>query len=163
MLPLFLLLSLVVILSGAGVVISRNPIYCALSLVLNMLAVAALYAMLDAHFLAAVQIIVYAGAVMVLVIFVLMLLNIQVEAHQRRPLGLLVAGGMLGAGFLYTVVPLLLQAFSSFPDASHTQDGSVKNVGQVLYTDYVFQFEAASLLIMAAIVGAVMLAKRSYK
>lgn len=163
MLALFVLLAAVIVLSSVGVVVSRNPIYSALSLVLNMLAVAGIYAMLDAHFLAAVQIIVYAGAVMVLVIFVLMLLNIQFEERQRRSTAWLAAGGVLGALFLYTVVPLLDKAFANFPDTGQVVDGSVRNIGRALYTDYVFQFEAASLLIMAAIVGAVMLAKRSYK
>ena len=156
----FLVLALVVVVSAVGVVGFRNPINSALSLVANLLAVAGLFAMLDAHFLATVQIIVYAGAIMVLFLFVIMLLNIKIEAV--RPLGFLMMSFcvVIGAIFIGLLVVLFKEGFGSVSEASVPVEGTVANLGMLLYTEYVFTFEAASLLIIAAIVGAVMLAKR---
>jgi NADH-quinone oxidoreductase subunit J len=160
MLPLFFLLSAVVVLSGLAVVALRNPIHSALSLVVNLLAVAALFAMLDAHFLAVVQVIVYAGAIMVLFLFVIMLLNIKIEAAKRYGTAILMSAGVIGALFIGLLVKLFSAGFAGVADPSQELSGGVREIGQILYTKYVFTFEAASLLIIAAIVGAVMLAKR---
>jgi NADH-quinone oxidoreductase subunit J len=164
----FVIISAVLLASAIGVVGCKNPIYSALCLVVNLVGVAALYAMLEAHFLAAVQIIVYAGAIMVLVVFVIMLLNLKDE--DQRPgglvlLGLVIAGGAVFCGSIIT----LLYVQYSYPDAGGVLGtsqveavvGSAGNIGRLLYSKYVFPFEAASALIMAAIVGAAMLAKRS--
>jgi NADH-quinone oxidoreductase subunit J len=157
---LFFLMSAIIVTSAIGVVALRNPMYSALSLILNLVTVAGIFAQLEAHFLSAVQIIVYAGAIMVLVLFVLMLLNLKVEEQQRPSLYLTMAAVVLGCLFVAMVIPSINDAFKVFPDPAHPVVGTVKNMGEVLYTKYVFPFEAASILIMAAIVGAVMLAKR---
>jgi NADH-quinone oxidoreductase subunit J len=167
---MFFILSIVLLASAAGVIAFRNPIYSALCLVVNLVGVAALYAMLEAHFLAAVQIIVYAGAIMVLVIFVIMLLNIK-EEHER-PGGAVLLGFVVIAGalFLGSVTTLLYvhysqagQDLTSLFASGEAQAvvGSAKSIGRLLYSKYVFPFEAASVLIMAAIVGSAMLAKRN--
>lgn len=160
MFPLFLLLSVVIVLSGVAVVAFRNPIHSALSLVTNLLAVAALFAMLDAHFLAVVQVIVYAGAIMVLFLFVVMLLNVKVEAAKRYGMVMLLSAGIVGALFIGLLVKLFGSGFAGVAEPSTELSGGVLEIGRLLYTKYVFTFEAASLLIIAAIVGAVMLAKR---
>ena len=160
MFPLFFLLSAAIVLSGVAVVAFRNPIHSALSLVVNLLAVAALFAMLDAHFLAVVQVIVYAGAIMVLFLFVIMLLNIKVEAAKRYGTLMMVSAGVIGALFIGLLVKLFSSGFAGVADPSKELSGGVLEIGQILYTKYIFTFEAASLLIIAAIVGAVMLAKR---
>ncbi|MCO6430950.1 MAG: NADH-quinone oxidoreductase subunit J [Deltaproteobacteria bacterium] len=159
---IFLLLALVMVASALAVVTLHNPLHSALALILNLLTVAALFAALDAHFLAAVQIIVYAGAIMVLVVFLLMLLNIKTE--KPKPMGkfLFVLSAAVGVSFLALCIPAFNEAFRIFPDPVHELEGTVKAMGRILYTEYVFPFEAASVLILAAIVGAVMLAKRSY-
>ncbi len=118
--------------------------------------------MLEAHFLAAVQIVVYAGAIMVLVLFVVMLLNIKVE--KPRPLGRWYIGaGLLGLmGFLAILVPVLRTLFVRFADPVLPLVGGAQEIGRVLYTEYLFPFEIASVLIFVAIAGAVMIAKRKY-
>jgi NADH-quinone oxidoreductase subunit J len=165
----FLLLSLFSIATAIGVVALRNPIHSALCLVANLLGVAALFASLDAHFLAVVQIIVYAGAIVVLVLFVLMLLNIKTEVASRREKLLTTFAVLSGVSFLFVAVPIFHSFFDSFHqgsvfDGSQIEvEGTVLEMGKVLYTRYVFTFEIASVLIMAALVGAVMLGKRNYR
>ena len=156
----FLIMAVIILASGLGVISMRNPIHSALCLVVNLLTVAALFATLEAHFLATVQIIVYAGAIVVLVLFVLMLLNLKVEQPKRMGLPLVAGASVCGAAFLALLLPVLNDAFKVFPEPSRAVEGTVKNFGKILYNTYLFPFEAASILIMAAIVGAVMLARR---
>lgn len=163
----FLVLMLLSVGTAIGVVAMRNPIHSALCLIGNLLTVAGIFAALDAHFLAVVQIIVYAGAIMVLVLFVLMLLNIKVENSPRGGTAYVAASVLIGAAFALFLVPAIgdLLEDARIPlstSVSATPDfGTVKQIGRELFTKYLFPFEAASVLIMAAIVGAVMLAKRT--
>lgn len=159
MILVFIILAAVLLLSGLGVVLMRNPIHSALCLILNMLVIAGLFAMLDAHFLATAQIVVYAGAVMVLVVFVIMLLNLKVEAAGTGTVAYAVLGGVAAVLFLAVLAPILLDTFSVFDKTQPVVIGSVKAMGKELYTRFLFPFELASILIVAAIVGAVMLAK----
>lgn len=165
----FYIISPLLIATALGVVACRNPIHSGLYLVGNLLGVACIYAYLDAHFLSAVQIIVYAGAIVVLVLFVLMLLNTKVEKRTKRETWIVTFGIGLGVVFLLLVIPVIWNYFSLFDSRSLLKsnannillEGSVKNIGEILYTKYLFLFEAASVLIMSALVGAVMLAHRS--
>ena len=163
MMLIFTIMALIVVASAIGVVAFRNPIHSALSLVTNLLTIAGLFAQLDAHFLAAVQIIVYAGAIMVLVLFVLMLLNVKTEEPKGWALVFTSLVVVAGCIFAALIIPTLNTAFEVFPDPKGDVVGSAVNIGRVLYTEYLFPFEAASVLIMAAIVGAVMLARRRYR
>ena len=174
MLIVFTLAALLTVASAVGVIAFKNPIHSALSLVANLLGVAALFAALEAHFLAAVQIIVYAGAIMVLVLFMLMLLNVKTERRTKRENFLTLLAVLSGVGFVAFVVPLVHDAFLSLPTlgaASHgvgassatpELQGTVKAIGTKLFTEYMFLFQASGVLLMTAIAGAVMLAKRSY-
>lgn len=150
--------------AAAAVVIFRDPIHSALSLVLHLLGMASLYATLDAHFLAVAQVVVYAGAIMVLVLFVLMLLNLKVETARKVPFLSLIAAAGVGILFLFIVVPILVTSFGSVSDAVLAENalrtnGTTKAMGLELYTNWVVPFELASLLIMAGVVGAVVLAR----
>ena len=165
----FLILSAVIVISALGVVVLENPIYSALSLITNLFFVAGMFALLDAHFLAVAQIIVYAGAIMVLFLFTIMLLNLKNEQPKRRSLIYQVLAWGAGIGFAGILARVFIYSFrrDSVP-ASGTQleppvQGTTKAIGEVLYTQYVFTFEAASLLIIVAVLGAVMLAKRRYR
>ncbi|RMG40679.1 MAG: NADH-quinone oxidoreductase subunit J [Candidatus Dadabacteria bacterium] len=157
----FLVLATVITLSGIGVIAMRNPIHSALCLILNLACVAGIFALLGADFLAAAQIIVYAGAIMVLVLFVLMLLNLKVEKKNLLGYIYLAFGGLVSVVFILMFSYLVrVEPLNQLADNVR---GSVAAMGKILYTDAIFPFEAASVLILAAITGAVMLGKRSYK
>jgi NADH-quinone oxidoreductase subunit J len=154
-----------VLVSAVCVVAIRNPLYSAFSLVINLLAVAGLYAVLDAHFLAVSQVVVYAGAIMVLVLFVLMLLNLKSESGRKIGVlrSLLVVA--VGLTIVMNAVPTFVQQFSTLPsttlaDYSKSSNGTVKAIGEVLYSRYLVQFELSSLVLLIGIVGAVMLSRR---
>lgn len=159
----FTILAVLLVVTALGVLFAHNPINSALCLITHMMGIAALFALLDAHFLATVQIIVYAGAVMVLVVFVLMLLNIKVEEPKKTSKFFYLFCFAAGGAFMYFGLPIIYSAFSGAKEASLSFNGSMEHLGQILYTKYVFPFEAASILLMAAVAGAIMLAKRKYR
>ena len=153
------LLSVLMLVSAGAVVAARSPIVSALALVGNLVTVAAFYAVMNAHFLAAVQILVYAGAIVVLVVFVLMLLNVKEESRRASDF-LLQAGAALGAGlFLVLVFPFFVRGEGALKGGE--PEGTVKAIGRLVYTDYVYCFEVASILILIAVVGAVTLGRRA--
>ena len=154
---LFYIFALLAVLAAIGVLVFRQPLYSAFCLVANMVILAALFAGLDAHFLAATQLIVYAGAIMVLVVFVIMLLSLEVEEQMPSVAGVLISS-LIGVGFLALLIPALQGQFGS-SIAIESIQGSVKAIGSLLFTKYVFPFEASSILLMVALVGAVALAK----
>jgi NADH-quinone oxidoreductase subunit J len=151
--------------SAIGVVGFRNPLSSAFSLIVHLLAVAGLYALLGAHFLAVSQVVVYAGAIMVLVLFVLMLLNLKSESGRR--IGIIRSAITVGIGlviFLAVSGPMLAQ-FDNLPQVTlehniKASEGGVKAIGELLYSKYMVQFELSSLVLLVGVVGAVMLAKR---
>ncbi len=174
MIGLFAVTALLAIVSAVSVVALKNPIHSALGLVAHLLAISAFFAMMDAHFLAAVQIIVYAGAIVVLVVFMLMLLNLKVESRTKGENVLSVLAIIAGGVFLLVAVPVVREAMDSLlvsgsAGAGGTGadmvavEGTVEAIGRRLFTEYVFLFQASGVLLMAAIVGAVMLAKRESK
>ncbi len=145
--------------SALGVLIMKKPLYSAFCLVLHLFMIAALFALLDAHFLATAQIIVYAGAIMVLVVFVIMLLSL--DGAEKKPSYFL---GGLSLVAIFALFKMLLPALRDTFSVSGTNlQGDVKSIGLLLYTKYIYSFEVASILIMVAIVGAVILAKRTKK
>jgi len=148
--------------SALAVLLARNPIHAAMGLVLSFFAVAGIYVLLAAQMLAALQVIVYAGAIMVLFLFVIMLLSLG-EAELGEERGVL--RRMIGAGVAGAFVGLSWEAFStldlpSLPSAVANQSfGTVAQVGRMLFGPYVLPFEATSILLLVAIVGAVVVAK----
>src|SRR6188472_723070 len=168
---LFYLFAGVAIVASALVIGQRNPMYSIMLLITSFGALAALYIQLDAPFVAMAQIIVYAGAIMVLFLFVVMLLNAPQEdaaewdrTHPLRRAGI----GRFGAVLAGLLIVQLVWALVRLNDASTavnargdaTAISSVRSVGRVLFTDYMFAFEATSILILVAMVGAVLLAAR---
>lgn len=151
--------------SAVCVVALRNPLFSAFALVVNLFAVAGTYAVLDAHFLAVSQVVVYAGAIMVLVLFVLMLLNLKTES--RRKLGVVRSGAaiLIGISIVMNALPAIVRQFSgvvetTVRDNAAASVGTAKAIGEVLYTRYLVQFELSSLVLLIGIVGAVMLSRR---
>ncbi len=167
-------LAAVIVLGGAvGVILFANPVHCALSLVASFFGIAVLFVDLDAHFLAAVQVIVYAGAIVVLFLFVIMLLGVdQAEDLSvdplggQRPLGA-AAGMLLLAAALVTLfltsdrVDDIVTGQPASIGALITEGGepNVKVLGRAIFTDYIFAFEITSVLLIIAVVGAVVLAR----
>ncbi|MGB5279240.1 MAG: NADH-quinone oxidoreductase subunit J [Gammaproteobacteria bacterium] len=164
----FYFFSAMLVLSGLGVIGSRNPVHSALFLVLSFFSCSALWLLLQAEFLAIVLVLVYVGAVMVLFLFVVMMLNINLAQMRQGfvrylPIGALVALVMV-AQMVWIVGPIgpdvfagdqLNQAVQQAPEYSNTRE-----LGKVLYTDYVFPFEVASIILLVAIVAAIALTMR---
>jgi NADH-quinone oxidoreductase subunit J len=144
---------------AVAVVLSRRTIRSAVFLLLNVLSLAALFALLDAHLLAALQVIVYAGAVVVLFVFVIMLLGPSAEQRSprsRRPFVPIVGGALL----LFVGVIVLRAVWGLAPEAELPEGfGTVKTMAGALFRDNVLAFEAVSVLLLVAIVGAVAVAK----
>ena len=158
----FYFLSGLTLLSGVLVITRKNPVHSALALILGLLAQAGLYLMLYAPFVAGVQIILYAGGIMVLFLFVIMLVNIErsqkEEQFNKQWLIGILSAGALGALFVLVYTKgsgLFPVAMAVPPESNNTQQ-----VGVMLYGQYMFAFEIASLLLLVAIIGAVVMAKR---
>lgn len=158
---LFYVLSACIVLLACLVVFSKNPVHSVLYLILTMIGISGEYLLLNAQFLAIVHIIVYAGAIMVLFLFVLMLLNLSVDAEPRKnPLWRFFA---IVAGFSFmTMLLVVFSKSNALPTAGFSNPtlGLVKNLGMSLFTDFVLPFEISSILFLAAMVGAVLIGSR---
>jgi NADH-quinone oxidoreductase subunit J len=155
----FVILALLAIGSALGLIIKKNPIHGALFLVVNLASVAALYLTLGAEFLAAAQVIVYAGAIMVLFVFAIMVLipgkeETGIDPRRRVRLTALPVGGVL---LVLLVIVVGRAVVSPAPGGA---PGNVETVGRLLFTDYLFPFELTSVLLLAAMVGVLLLARR---
>ena len=158
---LFILFGGLAIGCAINVVAQRNPLYCAISLIGVFVSLACLYLMLAAPFIAAVQVIVYAGAIMVLVVFVIMLLNVEEDEKRRLRTGLLFPAGILLSALLIAEVTFLLWSVEPDPVLQTSDIGLTKSIGTHLFTDYLLPFEITSILLLMAIVGAMTLARRT--
>ncbi|WP_242343114.1 NADH-quinone oxidoreductase subunit J [Anaeromyxobacter terrae] len=158
----FWIFAVPLVVTALGVVVARSPVYAAMNLVAAFFFMAGIYVLLAAHLIAFMQILVYAGAVMVLFLFVIMLLSLGDEHPQPERRKAMQYVGVMGAVSLLAV---LASAIYRVPDAAMAtlaqpeRFGTVKAVGQVLYTDFLLPFEVTSLLLLVAIVGAVVVAK----
>ena len=157
----FFVFAAIAVIFALVVVLHRNPVVGALSLVASLFALAVMYVLLEAPFLAALQVIVYAGAIMVLFLFVIMLLNLQhVSEAPTRPiqqfLGYTTSAGF-GIGLVYFISKYTV--FAALPEGPFVADA--RTVGIRLFEAYIFPFEVVSILLLAAIVGALLLSGRA--
>ncbi len=169
----FAVASVVSVGGALGVVLSRNPVHSALMLVMTLFGVAVLFVEQEAHFLAAVQVIVYAGAIMVLFLFVIMLLGVDRSEDLRvEPLkGQRPAAALAGLALLALVLVPILRGHkvitgvhsSSALLKDTTEDSNVVRLSRSLFSDYVFAFEVTSVLLVIAVIGAVLMARRPPK
>ncbi|NOZ71888.1 MAG: NADH-quinone oxidoreductase subunit J [Chloroflexi bacterium] len=158
----FAILALIALAGALGVVLSRNPVYSALFLLVNFVSIAVIYFLLHAQFLGVVQVIVYAGAIVVLFLFVVMLIGGEIGPfrHVGRTYAR-VAAVLFAVAFLAMIAGVILQAIPLSTTPAGTPDaGSVQAVGMALYTDYIVPFELASLLLLVGMLGGVVLARR---
>jgi len=161
---LFIIFAGLAIGCAIGVVSQSNPLYCAISLIGVFIALASLYVTLAAPFIAAVQVIVYAGAIMVLVIFVIMLLNVEHSEPRRRRLKFLVPVAVAMAAVLVAETAFILysvQASDLKLPGNISDVGLTHSIGEGLFTRYLLPFEITSVLLLMAIVGAMSLARRT--
>ena len=164
----FYLFGLIAIVSALLFVTRKSPVAAALWLVNTMFCLAALYVLLDAQFIGAIQVLVYAGAIMVVFLFVIMLLNLgQAEVTDTRALGWKVTGGAVALAMLAQIfaltrakTPAVLTLPQGFAANQVAQTGAIAPISGPLFNDYLLAFEVTSVLLLAAVVGAVILGKQ---
>ena len=157
----FYFIAFLSVLFAVLVISSKNPVHSVLYLILTFFTFTVHYILLNAQFLAVVNFIVYMGAIMVLFLFVVMLLNLNKESEPVKPLFVKVAG-IIGGGCLFVVLAASLKVLKKSDSVVLTNPnlGLVKNLGGVLFDQFLLPFEISSLLLLSAMVGAVLLAKK---
>ena len=159
---LFWIFAVLTIIFGAAVILNRNPVASALSLVVSFLGLSALFISLDAFFVGIIQVLVYAGAVMVLFLFIIMLLDIRAE--ERRQINWLAAFGGVGVAVILLVqicfvIGHFQPARRAFPPLARTTD-DVWNIGRLLFNNYNLPFQIIGVLVLVATIGVVLLSRR---
>ncbi len=164
---IFAYLAAAIVILSVLVITRRNPVHSVITMLVLFFHIAALYLTLNAEFLAAIQVIVYAGAILVLFLFVILLLNLREEMVVRRyvgpwPVGLLAALGLL------VMIVLSLQSFATGPKGLITTSvikagTHTKVLGKILFMEYLFPFEIVSVILLVAIIGAIVLAKKKLR
>jgi NADH-quinone oxidoreductase subunit J len=156
-----------IVLLSVLVITRKNPVHSVLWMLLLFFHIASLYLFLNAEFMAAIQIIVYAGGILVLFLFVVLLMNIREELRINKFIGAWPTGFTFAVGLL-VVITMSVGSFVAGPQGKYTVDlikkeSNIKVLGKLLYTDFLFPFEVASLILLVAIVGAIVLAKKRVK
>lgn len=160
---LFWVLSVLAVTSALMVLLSKNPVHSVLWLIVVFFAISGHYILLNAQFLAIVNLIVYAGAIMVLFLFVIMLMNLGKEGDPQKNVWIKLAGAISGGSLLIVLVSLVKQANEINAKeiaAGNGNIGLIGTLGKVLFTDFVVPFEISSVLFLSAMVGAVVIGKK---
>jgi len=160
---LFWFLSALAVFSALMVLLSKNPVHSVLWLIAVFFAISGHYILMNAQFLAIVNIIVYAGAIMVLFLFVIMLMNLNKETEPRKNIWMKLAGAIAAGSLLMILVSLVGQATELSHRNMLMKDGDIgliKNLGKILFTKYVLPFEISSVLFLSAMIGAVVIGKK---
>lgn len=159
---IFICLAVLAIGGAIAMLVYKNPMFSALGILITMLSVAGMFALLNATFLFLVQIIVYAGAIMTLILFILMFLNIKEEDLPKEPRKFKLIA--LGAFIMIPLNVLILKAVSKLPpkdfSITNTDFGDIKPIGLELYNNWIVAFELISILLLIALIGSVVLAKK---
>lgn len=164
---IFLFLSGIAIVSAANILVQRHPIYSALSLILTFVALSGIYLQMQAEFIAVMQIVVYTGAIMVLFVFVIMLLNVKVEEGIPDKLRLVRYLGIPLVALLAVEMGLVVIHSSSSEEILVSSNATnlaanTQSIGKLLYTQYALPFEVTSILLLVAIIGAIIMAKKEF-
>jgi NADH-quinone oxidoreductase subunit J len=162
----FYFLATIAVIAALGVVVMRDPVYSALALAVVLTALAGLYVLLSAPFLAAAQVMVYAGAILILFVFVIMLLSpgrdIETNALKwQTPLAVIFGGALIAQLILVLAMTILPAGRGQYTPERIAQIGSAQAVGAALFTDYLLPFEITSLLLLVAMVSVIVLAKKN--
>ena len=169
MLTIFYIFAALSVFGALGVLFLKNPIHCALSLVGTFFCLGSIYVMLNAEFVAVIQVLIYAGAIMVLFLFVLMLLSSRDTEMSSNKwttgkilAGLLSLGIFVQIAYLFTGNELKLGTKGEYPIEVVEEIGSIALIGRLLFTDYILSFEIIVILLLVAVIGAVVIAKRKF-
>jgi NADH-quinone oxidoreductase subunit J len=159
---LFWVLSIVALFSALMVIISKSPMHSVIWLIIVFFAISGHYLLLNAQFLAIVNIIVYAGAIMVLFLYVLMLMDLKKETEPQKSRWVKLAGAVAGGSLLLVLVAALKKADTAklFAETRTGDIGLIENLGKILFSEYVVPFEISSILFLSAMVGAVVIGKK---
>ena len=159
---LFWFLSALVLFSAIMVVINRHPVYSVIWLIVTFFGISGHYILLNAQFLAVVNIIVYAGAIMVLFLFVIMLMNLNKDMEPQKSKWLKLVGAIAGGCLLLVLIAALkdIDIKDQVAEANTGDIGLIENLGTVLFTKYVIPFEISSILFLSAMVGSVVIGKK---
>lgn len=161
---MFFVFAIVALAAALGMLLSKNPVSSALWLILNLFCVAGLYLTLNAEFIAVIQVLVYAGAIMVLFVFVIMLLNLAHLPDLKKVEWRRFIAFTMGMGLLSMLTFISANALGMIPDppslAAAAENGSVSKLAKVLFTEYAMPLEVIGILLLAATIGAVVIAKR---
>ena len=158
---IFHFLSIIALFSAVMVIASKKPIHSVLFLTLAFFAIAGHYVMLNAQFLAVVHVVVYAGAIMVLFLFTVMLLNLNRDERSPKPVWVKIIAAIAGGLLMLTLIGIFREYdIKTLQDPMTTQIGLVKNLGRILYRNYMVPFELSSVLFLTAMIGAVLLGKK---
>ena len=160
----FCFLAFVTLLSGMMVVFSKNPVHSVLYMIIAFLSLSGHYLLLNAQFVAIVNIVVYTGAIMVLFLYVIFLLNLNKESEPHKTI-LVKVSAVIASGLLALTLVAALRAADKLavPKNVNGSIGTIENLGKVLFNDFLLPFEVSSILFLAAMVGAVMIGKREIK
>ena len=160
---LFWFLSFLAVGGALMVVASKSPVHSILFLIITFFAISGHYVLLNAQFLAIVNIIVYAGAIIVLFLFVVMLMNLNAESEPPQKKRYLLFAGIIAGCSLMLVLVAALKSSATVPQLVQMKDGDIgliSNLGKMLFTEYVFPFEISSVLFLSAMIGAVVISKK---
>ena len=160
---LFWFLTALALVSAIMVLLSKNPVHSVLWLIVVFFAISGHYILLNAQFLAIVNLIVYAGAIMVLFLFVIMLMNLDAETEPQKNTWLKLAGAISGGSLLLILVSVIRSATDLTGKIAQTNEGTIgliSNLGKTLFSEYVVPFEISSILFLSAMVGAVVIGKK---
>jgi NADH-quinone oxidoreductase subunit J len=160
---LFWVLSVVAVFSALMMVISKNPVYSVLWLIITFFSISGHYILLNAQFLAIVNIIVYAGAIMVLFLYVMMLMDLSKDSEPQKNKWLKLIGAVAGGSLLLVLIAALRTTDRQMAELNTGNIGLIENLGKVLFREYVVPFEISSILFLSAMVGAVVIGKRDEK
>src|SRR3984885_10087170 len=157
---LFWFLSALAVGSALMVVTRKNPVYSVLFLIVTFFAISGHYILMNAQFLAIVNIIVYAGAIMVLFLFVIMLMNLNADVEPQKGQLVQLAGVISGGVFFLVILAAIKSARPEIMDKTSSDIGLITNLGKVLFTKYVLPFEISSVLFLSAMIGAIVIGKK---
>jgi len=166
LLAAFWFFATLMLLFGVSVVVLRNPVSCAMSLVMSFICLAALFVTLDATFIGVIQVLVYAGAIMVLFLFIIMLLDLREEKSRLLNFGATVGGALVLAAFLSIMTQVILSnpAFANqTPKLTGPKVSDVKMIGMTLFHSFGLPFEVVGVLLLSATVGVVVLSRRTLR